>query len=200
MYELVLASQSPRRKHILTEWGYEFRTYSIEVSEILKKNLTPIEQIRDLAHQKALAAKSTLKLSESLDILLLTADTVVLFENKILGKPKSHADAAQTLRRMSGKKHKVITAFCLWDLGWDRLILEHDISDVQFLNLDDQTIEEYVQTGEPSDKAGSYGIQGKGRALVESYQGSFENIVGLPIQKIENVLRENGWNVRKEPC
>lgn len=198
MHELILASQSPRRRHILMDRGYKFRTFPIEVSEIPDKNLNVMEQISDLARQKAKAARDELKLLESKDILILSADTVVLFEGEILGKPKNLENAVDMLGRMSGLKHQVVTGFCLWDLGPDRFILGQEVSNVVFRALTKEEIVEYVNTGEPMDKAGSYGIQGKGRLLVESFQGCFDNIVGLPIDNIEKVIQENGWNLRKE--
>ncbi|MCJ8275369.1 MAG: septum formation protein Maf [Bdellovibrionales bacterium] len=198
MHELILASQSPRRRHILTERGFEFRCFPIEVSEIPDENLNVLDQISDLAHQKASAAVKELKLLESGDILVLSADTVVLFEGKIVGKPKNKEDAVQILTRMSGQEHQVVTGYCLWDLGPDRFILGREISTVRFRVLTKEEIIEYVDSGEPMDKAGSYGIQGQGGNFVEKYEGSFNNIVGLPIEKIEKVLQENGWLIKKQ--
>ncbi|MCB0378465.1 MAG: septum formation protein Maf [Bdellovibrionales bacterium] len=198
MHQLILASQSARRRHILKEQGYEFSVHPLELSEILKKNLTPIEQIRDLALQKAKAAVAELNSLKGQDILVLAADTVVLFEGQILGKPKNFQDAVQMLSQMSGKEHEVITAFCLWDLGRDCFVLEHDISKVCFRPLQKQEIIEYVESGEPMDKAGAYGIQGQGGKLVDRYEGSFQNIVGLPIEKLKEVLDKNGWSIRKK--
>ena len=198
MHELILASQSPRRRHILTERGFEFRTFPIEVSEIPNENLNLIDQISDLGRQKAEAAANELKLLELGEILILGADTVVIFDGQILGKPKNFDDACQTLARLSGKSHQVITGFCLWDLRPGRFILGHSISDVNFHSLTQKDIEDYVATGEPMDKAGSYGIQGEAKKFVKEFKGSYHNIVGLPIDEIEKALDENGWVIKKQ--
>lgn len=198
MHELILASQSPRRRHILMERGFVFRSIPIEVSEIPDKNLNVMDQISDLARQKAHAAVDSLKPLKSGDILVLSADTVVLLEGEFLGKPTSRADACEVLGRMSGKSHQVVTGYCLWDLGPDRFILGHEVSDVEFRRLTKEEIVEYVNTGEPMDKAGSYGIQGEGKKLVKNFTGSFNNIVGLPIEKIEEVIQKNGWIIKKQ--
>ena len=198
MHELILASQSPRRRHILMERGFVFRCIPIEVSEIPDKNLNVMDQISDLARQKGEAAIESLKSLKSQDILVLAADTVVLLDGEILGKPKNWQDACEVLGRMSGREHQVVTGYCLWDLSRDCPILGHEISHVEFRNLTKEEIIEYVNTGEPMDKAGSYGIQGEGKRLVKKYSGSFNNIVGLPIEKIEKVMQENGWIIKKQ--
>ena len=199
MHELILASQSPRRKMLLEKAGYRFRTLPIEVSEIPGENLNPIEQICDWARLKAAAAVKALKLSESKDILILSADTVVVLEGQILGKPKNTTEACETLGRLSGKKHQVITAYCLWDLGPDRFILRHVVSDVEFKVLKSEEIEDYVASGDPMDKAGSYGIQGEARKFVKSFSGSFDNIVGLPVEDVDKTVTENGWSLARAP-
>lgn len=198
MHELILASQSPRRKQILSERGYEFRTFPIEVSEIPNKNLNLNDQISDMAKQKAQAAAAKLKSLKSQEVLILSADTVVLFDGKILGKPKNQREAILTLGQLSGRKHHVVTGFCLWDLGSERFILSHVVSNVEFRLLGAKEIQDYVATGEPMDKAGSYGIQGKAQKFVKQYSGSYNNIVGLPIEEIEKVMLENGWIIEKK--
>ena len=199
MYELILASQSPRRSDILKEWGYEFRSFPVEISEIPNKNLSLKEQICDLARQKAEAAAERLKDLKSEKKLILSADTMVLFENQVLGKPDSKDKAIETLGHLSGSKHEVVTAFCLWDLYNSQFETDFEVSYVEFHKLEKKQILDYVETGEPMDKAGSYGIQGEARKFVKSYSGSFENIVGLPIQKIEKAFADNGWDFGKKP-
>lgn len=197
MHELILASQSPRRKMLLEKAGYRFRTFPIEVSEIPGKNLNPIEQISEWARLKGEYAAKALKSSESGGKLILSADTVVVFANQILGKPKNPEEARRTLGLLSGKTHQVITAYCLWDLGPDRFVLRHVVSEVEFNILSTHDITRYVATGDPMDKAGSYGIQGEAGQFVKSYSGSYDNIVGLPVKDVAETLNENGWSIAK---
>lgn len=183
---------------ILEEWGFEFRIVPIEVSEILDKNLNYLAAVSDLAQQKAQAAVDGIKLLESQDILVLSADTLVVLDGKFLGKPQNKSEAHSTLNQLSGKVHEVITGFCLWDVRPHRFILGHDISYVRFRKLSESEIESYVASGDPMDKAGSYGIQGEAGKFVESVSGSFKNIVGLPIEKIEEVIEKNGWKIKRK--
>ena len=196
MHKLILASQSPRRKQILEEHGFEFTTFSIEVSEIPNKNLNITDQVCALAQDKAEAAKAAFKPTESFNYIILSADTVVVHNQQLLGKPQNTDHARLILEQLSGSTHEVITGFCLIDLSRDEVEVGYDISTVVFKNLQKQQIMEYIDTGEPMDKAGAYGIQGQGRELVESYQGSFKNIVGLPIEKLESVFLKHGWDFR----
>lgn len=197
MRELILTSKSPRRRQILEEAGYEFRVFPIEVSEILNKNLNLPEKISDCAKQKVMAAKSFGNWLESQNILLLGADTVVVFQGQILGKPENEQDAINILNQLSGQVHDVITGFCLLDLTTERLILGHDVTHVHFRNLSEKEILDYVASGDSMDKAGAYGIQGEAGKFVDKFEGSFKNVVGLPIERIEKVMQENGWNIKK---
>jgi septum formation protein len=180
MHELVLTSTSPRRRQILNEAGYKFRTFPLEVSEILNENMSLHERISDCARQKVMAAVESGKLLKSKEILLLGADTVVVHEGQILGKPRNEQDATQILTQLSGQIHSVITGFCLFDLTTERLILDHDITSVHFKKLSPEDIREYVESGDPMDKAGAYGIQTAAKKFVESYEGSLNNVIGLP--------------------
>lgn len=198
MHELILTSKSPRRKDILEERGYEFHTFPIEVSEILNKNLNLPDQIFDCAYQKAKAALEDPNLPKSGNKLLLSADTVVVFNKKILGKPKNVQEATSILNQLSGQVHEVITGFCLFDLSSKRLRLGYDLTRVTFKNVSKSEIESYVASGDPMDKAGSYGIQGEAKKFVQSYEGSLFNVIGLPIEKIESIFEEEGWVVKKK--
>ncbi len=197
MHKLILASSSPRRKQILQDRGYEFRAFPLEVSEILDKNLNISDQISDCAHQKAVAAFDSLKLPKTQDILILSADTVVVLDGQVLGKPKNKAHACEVLASLSGKKHQVITGFCLVEVKSKRFILGHETTQVEFNKLTENEISDYVNSGEPMDKAGSYGIQGEGQKFVKEIQGSYLNVVGLPIEKIEQVIAAEGWSIEK---
>jgi septum formation protein len=197
MHQLILASQSPRRKQILSERGYVFRAFPIEVSEILNKNLNIPQRISDCARQKAEAAMKLLLSEKNQEILVLSADTVVVLDQDILLKPTSESHAHEMLTRLSARSHQVITGFCLCELKSGCLILGHDITQVTFRHLCEQEILDYIKTGDPMDKAGAYGIQGSAKAFVQKIAGSFLNVVGLPIEKIEQVVAENGWTLQK---
>ncbi len=196
MHELVLTSQSPRRKQILLERGYEFCIFPIEVSEILNENLNLPDRISDCAKQKVEAAAQSFKPLKSKDYLMLGADTVVVFQSKTLGKPKNEQDAVSILNQLSGQVHEVITGFCLFDLRKEHLILGHDCTRVRFRTLSQKEIIEYVDSGDPMDKAGAYGIQGTAKKFVEGFEGSLNNVIGLPIEKIEKVFQENDWQFK----
>jgi len=197
MHELILASSSPRRKQILQDRGYKFRAFPLEVSEILDKNLNISDQISDCARHKAVAALDELNLSKTLDILILSADTAVVLRGQVLGKPKNKAHAKEVLTSLSGEIHQVITGFCLVEVKTERLILGHETTQVKFRKLSETEILDYVSSGEPMDKAGSYGIQGEAKKFVKEIQGSYLNVVGLPIEKIEQVFEAEGWTIEK---
>ncbi len=198
MHQLVLASESPRRKFLLEKAGFLFQTFSVKVSENLEKNLNVNEQILAIARTKANAAWKSYKPPNSLPYLLLTADTMVVYENQALGKPVDKEDARQTLRLLSGKKHFVVTALCLVDSQknstFSPLQLIEDIctTEVFFKNLSETEIENYVNTSEPYDKAGSYGIQSAGSQFVDRICGDYENVVGLSTQFFTEMLKKNG--------
>lgn len=197
MHKLILASSSPRRKQILQDRGYEFRAFPLEVSEILDKNLNISDQISDCARQKAVAALDSLKLPKIQDILILSADTMVVLAGQVLGKPKNKAQACEVLASLSRKTHQVITGFCLVDVKTERLILGHETTQVEFRKLTENEISDYVKSGEPMDKAGSYSIQGEAKKFVKEIQGSYLNVVGLPIEKIEQAIAIEGWSIEK---
>lgn len=176
---MILASGSPRRSELLTSIGIEYRVIVPNIEEILNESLPIHEQVMDLAKQKADAIGIE-------DELILAADTIVVIGDVILGKPVDTDDAIRMLKLLSDKTHKVFTGVCLKDgSNYDLFYGETDIT---FKKLSDKTIEEYVKTGEPLDKAGSYGIQKIGRKLVESYDGDYHNIVGLPLKILKEHL------------
>lgn len=214
MYELLLVSQSPRRRELLTKAGLLYRYDSVKVSEIIDENVNLEDAISKLARSKAEAYLNSYKGAETGPILVLSADTVVVLDGQVLGKPSTEAEACQFLRRLSGRTHSVMTGISLIALdeglgSWLRtgggLAEKSDrheyqgteISNVRFRNLTDDEIGNYVATGEPMDKAGAYGIQGLGAALVESHRGSWSNIVGLPMELLEKVLKDHNWQVAR---
>jgi len=197
MYVLVLASQSPRRRDLLERAGFEFWVQSVKVSEIIEQNLNPEDLASHLATKKARAAVQVLKPLKTEGNLILAADTVVALDDKNLGKPESAEEAVQFLDLLSGREHRVITAFCLVDPISGKEVGAFDRTFVEFKKLTEGEIRTYVQSGEPMDKAGAYAIQGEGRHFVKEYRGSWSNVVGLPMEKLEEVLRREGFDVRR---
>ena len=179
---IILASTSPRRKDILTEFGYSF---SVVKSDFEEKGASkdPIETALQFAKGKAQDVFDRLK--DKRGAVVIGADTVVYSENKILGKPVDKKDAYKTLKSLSDKTHKVITAYAV--ISEKTKIFGYDVSEVTFRRLSDNLIEEYVASGKPLDKAGSYGVQ-DGFDIVACVNGSLYNVIGFPIEKIKPVL------------
>lgn len=197
MHKFVLASKSPRRSFLLEKWGYQFSVLSLEISEILDEKLNVEEQIKTLAREKAEVLVKSSKLNNLEPTLVLSADTVVILDKKVLGKPRDKTEAKSFLKQMSGRSHEVITGICFWDSLSGAYHTDFDLTKVYFRNLSETEIETYVQSGEPMDKAGAYGIQGVGLSFVEKYVGSFENVMGLPMQLVERMINMNGWVLAK---
>lgn len=180
---LVLASSSPRRSELLRMAGYEFTTAAPLVKEDFPHGTPPMQAVEQLAARKAYAAAK-----EYPDETVVAADTLVVLKNRILGKPKNTDDAKAMLRLLSGCVHQVYTGYCI--LRGGEAITGHECTSVEFYPLRDAEIEDYVATGEPMDKAGAYGIQGRGALLVKRIDGDFYNVMGLPLGKINRLLKE----------
>ena len=195
MYQLVLASQSPRRRQLLDQAGFLFQVHSIEISEILNENLSLTEQIEDLARRKAEAVLQSGILSDFKPFVLLSADTVVELFGKVLGKPASLDESRAHVSALSGNTHRVITAVSLWSSEEKRFSISHETAEVEFRKLTDSEIDAYVQTQEGMDKAGAYGAQGLGRGLIKEIRGNLDTVMGLPVRLVENLLQREGWNV-----
>lgn len=185
-YPLVLASNSPRRKELLRAVGIPFVVYPSNVNEYLTGS-SPIEYSRHLAREKA---KSSYLIKEG--HWVLGADTVVVLEDQILGKPTDPEDAFRILKLLSGKTHEVITSFTILDPSGDLAHEESVLTLVSFKELSAQEIEAYIATGEPMDKAGAYGIQGIGAFMVKRIAGSYSNVVGLPLFELISALLKVG--------
>lgn len=198
MKPLILASQSPRRRELLNEAGFSFDVVSVKVSEIPDKNLNVNEQILDIARRKARSALTELKSSRAEPFVILSADTEVIFDNAPLGKPENPDDAFRILSLLSGKKHQVLTAVCLIDSESSREVSQVETTEVFFKKLTPEQIRTYIQTGEPMDKAGAYGIQGLGREFVEKFEGSYDNVVGLPVKTVRFMLDKLNLQVLRE--
>ena len=180
---LVLASASPRRSALLAQAEIEFRVLPVEVDETPPPGMSPRDVALALARRKALAAAALTD-----DRPILAADTLVVLDGRLLGKPSGPADATATLRVLSGRAHEVITGMCLLPgPGADAVELVTR-SGVEFREIDENEIAAYVATGEPLDKAGSYGIQGEGGKFVAKLVGSRSNVIGLPIEVLREML------------
>ena len=186
---MILASNSKRRQEILRNMGFKFKVLTSDIEEISDKEEIS-EMILDIAEKKLdkIAKENT---SE----FVLAADTVVELEGRVFGKPKSREEAESFLKILSGKTHKVITAYVFKNISKNIFIKDVVISKVKFYDLDDETINWYLDTSEPFDKAGAYGIQGKGRVLVEKIEGDYFAIMGFPISNFLKNLRKNGYNI-----
>jgi septum formation protein len=181
--QLILASNSPRRKQILEEAGISFRVQTKDIPEIYPESLDCIEVPSYLAALKAKA------FSDLNDQTIITADTIVLLDGKILGKPSGRDDAFAMLRSLSGKKHEVITGVCI--LNKNTELIFSDTTDVYFKSLSDEQINYYLDHFKPYDKAGAYGIQEWiGMVGVEKISGSYFNVMGLPIHKVYAELKK----------
>ncbi len=199
MYKLILASESPRRRQLLAQAHFYFDVISVKVSEIPDKNLNVDGQILDIARRKARAALTLLKSSSKTStepFILLSADTEVIFGQAPLGKPQDEQDAFRLLSLLSGKTHEVKTALCLIESRGEEEASHIETTQVVFRSLTPEEIWTYISTKEPMDKAGGYGIQGLGGKFVERFVGSYENVVGLPIEQVKRLLAEKKWTLR----
>lgn len=182
--KLLLASQSPRRKELLSSLGFEFEVVKIDCEEILPEHIKIEEAAAYLSELKADAFRSLTN-----DEVLLTADTVVAIDNQVLGKPKDEADAFNMLRSLSGKIHQVYTGITIKTA--DKTFTETDVADVTLDDISDDEINYYIQKYKPFDKAGSYGIQEwLGMAKISKMTGSFYTIMGLPTHLVYKILKE----------
>jgi len=184
---LILASKSPRRKYLLEQAGL---TFSIIPSDFDESSVTmsdPDSYVRILAEGKAFDISE-----QHPDCWVIGADTIVLIDNKILGKPGSNEDARLMLKQLSGKTHQVLTGYCICCKNKDTVFSETAKTDVHFKSLSEAEIDWYIQTDEPFDKAGAYAIQGIGTFLVKRINGSYTNVVGLPICEVIEFLINEG--------
>ncbi len=184
-YNILLASASFRRRELLTQLGVQYSLVKPSQEEEVVPSDICVEDVSEyLACQKSNAYKD-LKDND----LLITADTTVIVDNRILGKPKDYSDAFQMLRLLSGKTHLVVTGVCLRSI--DKVVSFSVRTEVTFSNLDDEEIRFYIENYKPFDKAGAYGIQEWiGKVAVESINGSFYNVVGLPVQRLYRELKK----------
>jgi septum formation protein len=193
-HHLVLASESTRRADLLRQHGFRFTIHPSKISESLKKNLKVEAQIQDIAERKLAAVIKDLGPEPK---VWLAADTMVVLDDEPLGKPDSVEHAVQMLTKLSSREHQVMTAISLWSSSTKKFKSALIKTKVQFKTLSPKSIEEYVTTQEPMDKAGAYGIQGLGRELVENFVGSYTNVMGLPMEDLLSILREPDFFVER---
>ncbi len=196
---LYLASRSPRRRELLTQMGIQFDTLAFrglqreveDVDETPREKEDPMAYVERLAQTKAEHGWSVVSLRRLMPQPVLSADTTLEFEGEIIGKPVDAADAQDILRRLSGRTHRVLTAVAV--TFRDRLESVVSVSEVRFGQLDDADIRRYVASGEPMDKAGAYGIQGRAGLFVEHLSGSYSGVMGLPVYETGVLLRRFGF-------
>lgn len=193
MKKIILASQSPRRRELLKEVCLDFDSLCPDYDEKIDTDLFSEEIIENIALNKALSLEKAVPANS----LILSADTVVVSDGKILGKPKDKEDAFKMLKELSGKTHKVVTSVSIFDVETKTHTTRSTTSYVTFNNLTDEKISNYIEAKNPLDKAGSYGIQELDESFIVNVEGSFSNIVGLPLETVSQMLKpfltaENG--------
>lgn len=191
--KIILASASPRRREILTNLGLDFDIIPADIEETIDPFLDPAELVKNLALQKAAHVAKQI----GYPAIIIGSDTTVVIDNKILGKPANFNEAFDMLSTLSGRTHTVFTGICVIDTSENKIITDYEATEVTFKELSPEEIKDYISTGEPMDKAGSYGIQAIGSTLVVSVNGCYNNIVGLPVYKLSETLKEFGVDILK---
>jgi septum formation protein len=186
MVKIILASNSPRRKKIMSDLGLDFEVIPSNYDEQLATDIFAYDLIEDLATQKALDVVRRVDKNS----IVIGADTVVVLHNKILGKPHTKENAFKMLKELSGETHSVVTSICGINTKINKAALISTTSYVRFNELTDSMINDYISEYSPLDKAGSYGIQEMPAGYIEKYEGSFENIVGLDSEAVKRVLSQ----------
>ncbi|MBN1367680.1 MAG: septum formation inhibitor Maf [Dehalococcoidales bacterium] len=190
MKKIILASGSPRRKELLEKIGLKFEVEAGDIEEDLNVGLPPRELAEKLSLQKAQAAAEKYP-----DAIIIAADTIGVFEGKIIGKPHAATEAKKMLSMLSGKSHLVITGYTIIDTETRKTVTKSIETKVYFRKLTKAEIDAYVKTGEPLDKAGAYAIQGLGALIVEKIEGDYYNVIGLPLSSLTESLREFGVKI-----
>ncbi|PKL83767.1 MAG: septum formation protein Maf [Ignavibacteriae bacterium HGW-Ignavibacteriae-3] len=184
--KIYLASKSPRRRKLLKQLGIKFTSLSVDLNEEILDGEHPVATVKRLALHKSDSAVPKIK-----NGIVITADTIVVLKNEIIGKPENRDDAFNILTKLSGKTHKVYTGFVVRNLATKKKITGYEKTDVTFRKLLPDEIRDYIKTGSPMDKAGAYGIQDDfGAVFVKKIDGCYYNVVGLPLQKVYKALLE----------
>jgi len=185
MKEIILASASPRRLELLKRIGLEFKVMPADIDEVNTGNLEPASYTVDIARKKALDV--VCKTSKS--SLVIAADTVVV-KDGVMGKPADENEAFKMLKALQGQWHEVITGVAIIDSESKAEVVDYEKTLVKMTSLSDMEIKAYIKSGEPMDKAGSYGIQGLGAMIVERIEGCYFNVVGLPLNKLNAMMKK----------
>lgn len=191
MPSIVLASASPRRTELLGLANIPHTIHPADIDETLIDGESPHDYVTRMAIEKAQAVAAKINNQR-----ILAADTIVVINGQILGKPRDHLEAVRFLRLLSGKTHLVMTAICVINPMADSDSRQYSLvhtSRITFLPLTDLQITRYVATGEPLDKAGAYAIQGQGSAMIEHLSGSYSSVMGLPLAETQALLKRSGW-------
>lgn len=186
MDKIILASSSPRRKSLLEKYNISLDVFGPRVEEIERIGEEPIQIAMSLAFEKSYYVSKFFKDNE----IIIGADTIVLLGDEILGKPRDENDAFRMLDLLSAKEHRVITGISLIRANTNLKIVDYEETRVKFRKLSKDQIDRYIRTKEPMDKAGGYGIQGYGEILVEKIEGCYSNVVGLPLGKLDYLLKK----------
>lgn len=190
MKDIILASQSPRRRELLTQIGLEFEVLPSTVEEVITST-DPVEAVKELAQQKARDVEREVRVKRNVQPgLVIGADTIVVYGGKMLGKPADKEDAVRMLTMLHGKCHSVYTGVTL--ITEEKEIVFAEETKVYMYPMSEEEIAWYVSTGEPMDKAGAYGIQGFCARFIEKIQGDYNNVVGLPVGRIYQELKKEG--------
>lgn len=184
--DIVLASASPRRRDILNMIGLPFRVEVSGAEETMEENMTPEFFVEQVSLRKAAEVAQRQKKNA----LIIAADTVVVLDEDILTKPKDEQDAMQMLGRLSGREHEVLTGLSVIRMHDGKAVSVCEKTKVHFRKLSEEEIDRYVQTGEPMDKAGSYGLQGRASVMADRIDGDFFNVIGLPVCRLAQVLND----------
>ncbi|MFO7526103.1 MAG: Maf family protein [Ignavibacteriaceae bacterium] len=182
--KITLASKSPRRRKLLKQLNISFGSISVETDERVKKNEKPANSVKRISNEKLLKAREIV-----INGIIITADTIVVLNKKVIGKPKNKKDAFNILKALSGKIHTVYTGYSIFNCSTNKQITDFEKTKVKFRVLSDQEILEYINSGSPMDKAGAYGIQDDfGAVFIEKINGCYYNVVGLPLAKLYHSL------------
>jgi septum formation protein len=181
--KFILGSSSPRRAELLRKAGINFEVVVPENINEEQVSADPVSHVLELSRKKAESVAKRVG-----DSIILGADTIVVLDGEILGKPKDSDEAFKMLKKLSGMEHKVYTGISLVDKDKGRVLSGYQLTKVKFNQLKDKEMKDYIDTGEPLDKAGAYGIQGMGNFLVEKIEGDLDNVIGLPLRKLEELL------------
>ena len=195
MYQLVLASASPRRRQLLKEAGFSCLVHPSQVSEKLGKNMTIDEQLLELAGRKARTVFDQFKSVHLDPFIVLAADTEVIFNGSPLGKPENETQIVAFLKLLSGTTHSVKTALIFMNSSTGETVSHLETTDILFKDLSDRDIIDYAATRDGLDKAGGYGIQGEASKFVKSINGSWTNVVGLPIEVVIKIFEQRKWKI-----